>query len=175
MSVANCLFFYFFLVLICSALFVSLFSDLDIFVFTKDRFSVMFIIDLCLIILFCFVFFFSGICSVRYFLFNPRSLLLEDKERAGRKRLVALKEKLKKKSGGKLNSGLGWLSLNQNQINYNGQSKEREMLKSQWELKTKTTKLPKARENAGDQVVIGVSFASDWLREWREFSEPSSE
>ena len=27
----------------------------------------------------------------------------------------------------------------------------------------KTTKLPKARENAGDQVVIGVSFASDWL------------
>ena len=60
-----------------------------------------------------------------------------------------------------MNSGLGWLSLNQNQINYNGQSKEREMLKSQWELKTKTTKLPKARENAGDQVVIGVSFASE--------------
>ena len=27
----------------------------------------------------------------------------------------------------------------------------------------KATKLPKARENAGDQVVIGVSFASDWL------------
>ena len=57
-----------------------------------------------------------------------------------------------------MNSGLGWLSLNQNQINYNGQSKEREMLKSQWELKTKTTKLPKARENAGDQVVISVSL-----------------
>ena len=62
----------------------------------KDQFNVMFIIDLCLI-LFCV--FFSGICLVRYFLFNPRSLLLEDKERAGRKRLVALKEKLKKKSG----------------------------------------------------------------------------
>ena len=74
--------------------------------FTKDRFNVMFIIDLCLIILFCVVFF-SGICLVRYFLFNPRSLLLEDKERAGRKRLVALKEKLKKKSGGKLNSAFG--------------------------------------------------------------------
>lgn len=44
---------------------------------------------------------------VRYFLFNPRSLLLEDKERAGRKRLVALKEILKKKSGGKLNSAFG--------------------------------------------------------------------
>lgn len=59
MSVTNCLFFYFlFLVLICSALFVSLLSDLDIFVFTKDRFNVMFIIDLCLIILFCFVLFF---------------------------------------------------------------------------------------------------------------------
>ena len=63
----------------------------------KDQFNVMFIIDLCLLILFCV--FFSGICLVRYFLFNPRSLLLEDKERAGRKRLVALKEKLKKKSG----------------------------------------------------------------------------
>ena len=96
-------FFYFFLVLICSALFVSLLSDLDIFVFTKDRFNVLFIIDLCLIILFCFVlFFFSGICLVRYFLFNPRSLLLEDKERAGRKRLVALKENLKKKKWGKI-------------------------------------------------------------------------
>ena len=58
MSVTNCLFFYFFLVLICSALFVSLLSDLDIFVFTKDRFNVLFIIDLCLIILFCFVLFF---------------------------------------------------------------------------------------------------------------------
>ena len=55
MSVTNCLFFYFFLVLICSALFVSLLSDLDIFVFTKDRFNVKFIIDLCLTILFCFV------------------------------------------------------------------------------------------------------------------------
>ena len=38
---------------------------------------------------------------------------------------------------------------------------------SQWELKVETTKLPKARENAGDQV--GFSFASDWLREWRGF------
>ena len=27
----------------------------------------------------------------------------------------------------------------------------------------------KARENAGDQVVIGFSFASDLLREWSEF------
>ena len=36
---------------------------------------------------------------------------------------------------------------------------------NQWELKVKTTKLPKARENVGDQVVIGSSFASDWLKE----------
>ena len=29
--------------------------------------------------------------------------------------------------------------------------------------------MPKARENVGNQVVIGFSFASDWLRQWREF------
>ena len=29
---------------------------------------------------------------------------------------------------------------------------------SQWELKVKATKLPKARENAGDQVAIGFSL-----------------
>ena len=33
----------------------------------------------------------------------------------------------------------------------------------------------KARGNAGDQVVIGFSFASDWSREWHEFSEPITE
>ena len=36
----------------------------------------------------------------------------------------------------------------------------------------KTTKLPKARENAGDQVVIGFNFTNDWLIEWREVSGP---
>ena len=41
--------------------------------------------------------------------------------------------------------------------------------------KRKITKLPKARENAGDQVVISVSFASDWLRKWRKFSRPITE
>ena len=35
----------------------------------------------------------------------------------------------------------------------------------------KKSQLPKARENAGDQVVIGFSFASDWLRNRRKFSE----
>ena len=33
-------------------------------------------------------------------------------------------------------------------------------------------KLPKARENAGDQVVFGYRYSSDWLKKWREFSEP---
>ena len=37
----------------------------------------------------------------------------------------------------------------------------------------KTGKLPKARENASEQVVIGLSFASDWLEEWREFLDQS--
>ena len=33
-------------------------------------------------------------------------------------------------------------------------------------------KLPNARENASDQVAIGSSFESDWVRKWREFSGP---
>ena len=41
--------------------------------------------------------------------------------------------------------------------------------KNQRELEVKPSKLPKVRENADDQVVIGFSFASDWLREWCEF------
>ena len=40
---------------------------------------------------------------------------------------------------------------------------------------SKPTKYPIARENAGEQVVFGFSFASDWLREWREFSGPITE
>ena len=36
-------------------------------------------------------------------------------------------------------------------------------VKNQRKLEVKTTKLLKARENAGDQVLIGFSFASDWL------------
>ena len=38
--------------------------------------------------------------------------------------------------------------------------------------KAKTRKLLEARENASDQVAIVSSFASNWLRGWREFSEP---
>ena len=36
-------------------------------------------------------------------------------------------------------------------------NQKKKYLKSQWEFKVKTIKLPKARENAGDQVVIGFS------------------
>ena len=39
-------------------------------------------------------------------------------------------------------------------------------------IKVTTSKLPKARENAGDRDEIDLSFASDWLREWRKFSGP---
>ena len=48
-----------------------------------------------------------------------------------------------------------------------GNKKKKEnALKSQWQLKVKTSKLPKARENAGDGVVNGFNFGSDWLRKW---------
>ena len=46
---------------------------------------------------------------------------------------------------------------------------------SQWPLKVKTTKLPKERENTDDQVMIGYSFTSEWLREWCKFSRPITE
>ena len=42
-------------------------------------------------------------------------------------------------------------------------------------LRVVKPKLLKARENAGDQVVIDFRFTSDWLRNWREFSEPITE
>ena len=41
------------------------------------------------------------------------------------------------------------------------QKRENYRQKSQWELKIKISQPSKARENAGDQVVIGVSFESD--------------
>ena len=40
---------------------------------------------------------------------------------------------------------------------------------NQWELKIKSGTLRKARENAGNQVEIGFSFAFDWPKWWREF------
>ena len=35
---------------------------------------------------------------------------------------------------------------------------------NQWESKVRTNNLSRARENVGDQVLTGASFASDWLR-----------
>ena len=54
----------------------------------------------------------------------------------------------------------------------NSQSNEGKYLKEPIRTQSKTTKLSKARENAGDQVVITFSFASDWMREWLQFSWP---
>ena len=48
--------------------------------------------------------------------------------------------------------------------------RKKNTLKSQWELKVRVTKPPKARESAGDQVAVGFSFASYWLRGWCNFS-----
>ena len=48
--------------------------------------------------------------------------------------------------------------------NHDSQSEKRKnTLKRQREFKLKTTRVAKARENVGDQVVIGFNFASDWL------------
>ena len=68
-----------------------------------------------------------------------------------------------------------WVSLNQNRSNHNTQSDERKISRGtnkNPEEKNKS-QLPKARENAGDQVAIGFSFASDWLRKRRTFSKPA--
>ena len=62
----------------------------------------------------------------------------------------------------------------QNHCNHNGQSEERK-ISQRANQDLKTSKLPEARENAGDQVVIGFSFVSDWSRERREFSKPITE
>ena len=61
--------------------------------------------------------------------------------------------------------------------NHDVQSEERKenTFRSQLELKIKTTKLPKARENAGDPEVIGFTFASNWSREWCELPGPITE
>ena len=49
------------------------------------------------------------------------------------------------------------------------------IVRSQSELKVSTCNRREARENGSDQVKIGFSFASDWLRGWREFSKPITE
>ena len=50
-----------------------------------------------------------------------------------------------------------------------------DITRNQSELKINTCNRPEARENASEKVEIGFSFASDWLRAWREFSKPITE
>ena len=57
-------------------------------------------------------------------------------------------------------------------VNTEGNQKKRKYLEEPIQIQSKKSNV---RENAGDQVVIGCSFVSDWLREWREFSGPITE
>ena len=50
--------------------------------------------------------------------------------------------------------------------------KKWENLYSTWEHKVIAIKRPEAWESADDHFVIDFSFASDWLKEWCEFSGP---
>ena len=62
------------------------------------------------------------------------------------------------------------------QSNHNGRLEVRKIpLRANENSKVKTNKLPKARENADDQVMMGFSFASDWLRKGHEFFGPITE
>jgi len=44
---------------------------------------------------------------------------------------------------------------------------------NQSELEANTCNRRQARENACEQVAIGLSFTSDWSRKWREFFNQS--
>ena len=46
---------------------------------------------------------------------------------------------------------------------------------NQSELEAITCHQRQARENACEQVAIGLSFTSDWSRKWREFFSPIRE
>ena len=61
---------------------------------------------------------------------------------------------------------------NKSQSNRKGQSEERKQHEKPTRTQSKNKKTPQARENAGDQVAIGFSFKSEWLRKWHEFFGP---
>ena len=46
---------------------------------------------------------------------------------------------------------------------------------NQSELEANTCNRRQARENANEQVTIGLSFTSDWSRKWREIFQPITE
>ena len=64
-----------------------------------------------------------------------------------------------------------WVPYNKNQSCHSNQSEERKIPQEPMRIQSKAKLAVQSagRENACDQVLIGVSFASDWLREWRKF------
>ena len=72
-------------------------------------------------------------------------------------------------------TALDYLVINLERFSIESRKTKTKVITMSNQKEAKQEKLPKARENAGDQVVIGFSFASDWLGEWREFSEPITE
>ena len=72
-------------------------------------------------------------------------------------------------------TALNYLVINLERFSIESRKTKTKVITMSNQKEAKQEKLPKARENAGDQVVIGFSFASDWLGEWREFSEPITE
>ena len=53
------------------------------------------------------------------------------------------------------------------------ENKRNSRKRNPWKLKVDTHKWSLARESADNQVAIGFSFASDWLRRWRCFRNKS--
>ena len=72
-------------------------------------------------------------------------------------------------------TALNYLVINLERFSIESRKTKTKVITMSNQKEAKQEKLPKARENAGDQVVIGFSFASDWLGEWHEFSEPITE
>ena len=60
-------------------------------------------------------------------------------------------------------------SVPQNQSITLANHSRRKQRMNQSELDASTCNLRQARENACEQITIGFSFTSDWLRKWREF------
>ena len=66
-----------------------------------------------------------------------------------------------------------WRSKRQTQSNHSSQSQQKKVnRKPVIKCASKTTEQPEARENAGDQVAIGLNFEFDWFRNRRHFSGP---
>ena len=65
-----------------------------------------------------------------------------------------------------------WRSKRHTQSNNNSQSKQKKVNRKPVITQSQTTEQPEARENAGDQVAIGLNFEFDWFRNRREFSGP---